>query len=164
MALFDFLKKNDGFEVSDDAIVAPADGKVVNVELVKDAVFSSKMMGETYAFTYQGDTVTVCSPANGELKTLVPTLHAFRIQTNDGKEILVHIGVGTVYANGEGFKIEGKKQGDIVKAGDPIVTVDLKRLRDSYDLTTMVVVTNPDGKDIQFIETNDVKKGQSLLK
>ena len=83
---------------------------------------------------------------------------------NDGKEILVHIGVGTVYANGEGFKIEGKKQGDKVNAGDPIVTVDLKRLRDSYDLTTMVVVTNPNGKDIQFIETNEVKKGQSLLK
>lgn len=164
MAIFDFLKKNEGLNVSDDAIVAPADGKVVNVELVNDAVFSSKMMGETIAFAYEGDKVTICSPANGELKTLVPTFHAFRIQTNDGKEILVHIGIGTVYANGKGFKVEGKKQGDKVKAGEPIVTVDLKNLRDTYDLTTMVVVTNPNGKDIQFIKASEVKKGQSLLK
>jgi len=76
----------------------------------------------------------------------------------------VHCGVNTVEANGDGFTVLSKKQGDSVKAGDPIVEVDLKKLRAKYNMSTMLVVTNANTQTIEFIEPTSVKLGQSIIK
>ena len=165
--MFNFFKKNEELKnnivVNDDAIVAIADGQLIDVSTVPDPVFAEKMMGDSVTFTYD-DKVVLCSPANGELSVLFPTGHAFGITTKHGVELLVHCGVNTVEANGDGFKILSKKQGDSVKAGDPIVEVDLKKLRAKYNMSTMLVVTNANTQTIQFIEPTTVKLGQSIIK
>ncbi len=147
-----------------DEIVAIADGKVVETVSVSDPVFAQEMMGKTLAFSYDTDKVVLHAPASGTLTVLFPTGHAFGITTDDGVELLVHCGVDTVSANGDGFKLFDKKQGDRVNAGDPIVEVDLKKLKETYDMSTMLVITNPNGKTFEFVGPCDVKLGQSVIK
>lgn len=169
MGLFDKLFKKEEevlpeLNVDDSAIVAIADGELIDIKSVPDPVFAEEMMGKSTAFKYNKDKVTLCSPANGTLGVLFPTGHAFGIVTNEGVEILIHCGVDTVNANGDGFKLLKKKQGDTVKAGDPIVEVDIKKLSANYDMSTMLIITNPNEKVFEFIEPQTVKRGQSVVK
>ena len=82
---------------------------------------------------------------------------------NNGVEVLIHCGIDTVNANGDGFKLLGKKQGDAVKAGDPIVEADIKKLSKNYDMSTMLIITNANDKEIEFIEPQNVTRGQSVI-
>lgn len=146
-----------------DEIVAIADGKVVETSSISDPVFAQEMMGKTLAFSYDTDKVVLHAPASGTLTVLFPTGHAFGITTDGGVELLVHCGVDTVNADG-GFKVLDKKQGDRVYAGDPIVEVDLKKLKETYDMSTMLVITNPNGKTFEFVGPCDIKLGESIIK
>lgn len=168
MGLFDkFLKKEEvlpELNVSDSDIVAIADGQLIDVHTVEDPVFAEEMMGKSTAFVFNKDKVTLCSPANGTLSVVFPTGHAYGITTSEGVEILIHCGIDTVNAKGEGFKILSKKQGDKVKAGDPIVEVNIKKLSAEYDMSTMLIITNAQGREYQFIEPQDVTRGQPVIK
>lgn len=170
MGLFDKLFKKEEeivlpeLNVSDDAIVALADGELIDVTTVSDPVFAEKMMGDSVAFKYAGDKVVLCAPANGTLSVLFPTGHAFGVTMNNGVELLVHCGVNTVEANGDGFRLMKKKQGDSVKAGDPIVEADLKKLSAKYDMSTMLIITNANEQAIAFKEPCSVKRGDSVIK
>ena len=169
MGLFDkFLKKEEPISlpelnVGDDAIVAIADGEVIDITTVSDPVFAEQMMGKSTAFKYDKKTV-LCSPANGTLSVLFPTGHAFGIVTNEGVELLVHCGVDTVNAKGDGFRLLNKKQGDPVKAGDPIVEVDVPKLSNTYDMSTMLIITNANDKQLDFIDPQPVTRGQSVIR
>ncbi len=169
MGLFDKLFGNntrvsEKFQnVADSDIVAMADGKLIDVATVPDKVFASQMMGASIAFQYDQDYVTLCAPANGKLNVLFPTGHAFGIQMNNGTELLVHIGIDTVSANGNGFKVLNKKQGDSVKAGEEIIKVDLKTLREQYDMSTMLIITDPKDNKYQFIDPQMVEAGQKVI-
>ena len=78
--------------------------------------------------------------------------------------MLVHCGINTVEADGDGFKLLKIKQGDAVKAGDPIVEVDVKKLAEKYDMSTMLILTNPNGRSISFGDFGLYTKGQSVIK
>lgn len=164
MGSFNLLHKRDQlkpFTVNNDDILAPADAKIAVVEMIADPVFAQKVMGETIAFIFDKDKVILCSPANGTLSVLFPTGHAFGVTMEDGTELLVHCGLDTVKSK-DGFRILKKKQGDLVKAGDPLVEVDLKKLRTKYDTTTMLIITeNP--KALKFKELIQVSRGQELI-
>ena len=147
-----------------DEIVAIADGKVVETSSVSDPVFAQEMMGKTLVFSYDTDKVVLHAPASGALTVLFPTGHAFGITTDGGVELLVHCGVDTVSANGDGFKLLDKKQGDKINAGDPIVEVDVKKLKEKFDMSTMLVITNPNGKTFEFVGPCDIKLGESIIK
>ena len=164
MGLFDAVKKKSlpPVNAGDDDIVAMADGNLIDVTTVSDPVFAQKMMGESTAFRYDGDKVTLCAPANGTLSVLFPTGLAFGVTMKDGTELLVHIGIDTVNAKGDGFRLQAKKQGDPVKAGDPIVEADLKKLGAKYDMSTMLIITNDAGKKRSFIAPQAVKRGQKV--
>lgn len=149
--------------VSDDMIVAMADGEQIDLSEVDDEVFSNKMLGDSIAFRYDQDKVTICSPANGVLSVLYPSGHAFGIHMNNGVELLVHIGIDTVKTEGFGFKIKDKQQGNIVKAGDPIVEVDLKKLSLKYEMDTILIIVEPNGKHIRFKSGGHVLRGQPLI-
>ena len=168
MGLFDFFTKKEPhlepIDVDDNAIVALADGRMIDITTVPDPVFAEKMMGDSIAFKYDGDKVILCAPANGTLTVLFPTGHAFGVTTNNGVELLVHCGVDTVNAKGDGFRLLKKKQGDPVNAGDPIVEVDLKKLSAKYDMSTMLIISNPNEREIAFIEPKEVKRGESVIK
>ena len=170
MGLFDKLfgkvdeKMLTPLDVADSDIVAPAYGQMIDVKSLPDPMFAEEMMGKTVAFKYEEDNVIICSPANGELMALFPTGHAFGVVTPEGVEILVHIGIDTVNAKGDGFTLYSKRQGDKVKAGDPIVKVNIKKMSQNYNMSTMLIITNPNGKEIEFIDPQIVKRGTSLLK
>ena len=131
--------------ISDEDIVAMASGELVDVKTVSDAVFAEEMMGKSAAFRYEKDSVIICSPANGTLAALFPTGHAFGVKMNNGVQVLVHIGV------------------DTVKAGDPIVEADIKKLSQKYDMSVILIITDPNGKEFSFIEPQHVSRGQTLL-
>ncbi|MFV0255545.1 MAG: glucose PTS transporter subunit IIA [Erysipelotrichaceae bacterium] len=138
--------------VDDNQIVSICDGKQINLSKVNDDVFSGETMGSGVAFElHKGK---IYSPASGVLNCVFPTGHAFGVTMRNGVELICHIGINTARNSGVGFNIL-KKQGDIVKAGDCVVEVDLELLKKNYDMTTMLIVTNKKDYDIVF-ENNDV--------
>lgn len=168
MGLFEKIfkkdKENQIFQqVSDEDIVAIASGEVVDVKSLPDPLFAESLMGETIAFTYKEDKVTLCAPANGKLSVLFPTGHAFGLVMNNGIELLVHCGIDTVKENGKGFTILNKKQGDTVKAGDPIIEVDIKELSKKYNMSTMLIITNKNDKDVHFSANESVILGDKII-
>lgn len=145
----------------DNNIVALADATIIAITDVNDEVFASKAMGDGVAFKLKGD--TIYAPASGKLSVLFPTGHAFGITMNNGVELLCHIGINTVDANGEGF-IALKTQGDQVIAGEAVIKLDLKELEKTYDMTTMLIVVEPNDKQVVFNTSNEVKSEEIIAK
>lgn len=144
-------------EYQDDQIIAISDGTMIELEKVNDEAFASKALGDGVAFELDSDFIS--APANGTLTAMFPTGHAFGITTNDGIELLVHIGIDTVNLQGEGFDVLAK-QGDNIRAGQPIVKIDREAIiAKGYDLTTMLIVTNANGKEIKFDHYGKIKQG-----
>ena len=144
-------------------IVSPVNGTAIDISMVNDPVFSQKMMGDGIAFELKEEKAVICAPADGVLSVLFPTGHAFGVTADNGAELLVHIGINTVESGGKGFRVLSRAQGDNVKAGDPVVEVDVKALKENYDMTTMLIVTNPNGQEIVFRKYGSVKKGDYLI-
>lgn len=121
-------------------IYAPVEGKCIDITQVKDPVFSKKTMGDGVAIVPESNIIQ--SPCSGTVTMLFPTKHAFGITTNEGLEVLIHIGIDTVNLNGKGFQAfvsENQK----VKKGDKIIKFNDSYLADSsMDMTTIVVITN----------------------
>lgn len=135
-------------EYADNDIVAVATGELEPLSEVKDEAFASGTLGKGVAFKLADD--FICAPANGKISAMFPTGHAFGITTKSGAEILVHIGINTVELQGNGFDVLAK-QDEEVRAGQPIVRVDRKAIMaKGYDLTTMLVITNPDAHQVEL--------------
>lgn len=118
----------------------PIDGEIVQLEKVPDEAFSQKILGDGFAVIPSGN--KVYAPASGEITVLFPTKHAVAITTEEGLEILVHIGIDTVNLNGEGFTAH-VEQGDKVKKGDLLVSFDDEFIqKNAKSLITPVVITN----------------------
>lgn len=148
--------------VADNVIVAVADGDLIGPDKIKDEMFSQEAMGQTVAVEPKNGIIV--SPANGTLEMIFETGHAFAVRMKDGTGLLVHIGVDTVNMKGEGFTVL-KKQGDEVKAGEPVVKVDLKAVEAAgYSAQTMIVVTEPANEDakIAYIAYGPVTAGQAI--
>ncbi|WP_234122739.1 glucose PTS transporter subunit IIA [Clostridium hydrogenum] len=139
-------------------ILSPVDGEVIPIEKVPDEVFSQKALGDGFAVIPTGEEIV--APADGEITVFFPTKHAFAITTNEGLEILVHIGIDTVELNGEGFTTHAS-QGDKVKKGDKIVTMDSKLITERGKKTiTIVVITNIDAVDEIKVKQGKTSKGK----
>ena len=121
-------------------IVSPVNGEIVPIQQVSDPTFSKEMVGKGVAIIPSDG--KFYSPVNGTLISIFPTGHAFCINSDEGAELLVHIGIDTVKLEGEFYNIHAT-QGTEVKKGDLIVDVDIKGVKDSgYDIITPVVVSN----------------------
>ena len=118
---------------------APVKGKCIDITEVNDEGFSSKIMGDGVAVIPEESVIK--APADGKLTMIFETGHAFGMEADNGLELLLHIGIDTVNEKGNGFKIL-KKSGDAVKKGTPVVELELETLKEKYDMTTMVIVTN----------------------
>ena len=151
-------------QLEDSDIAAPADGTILDIRMLPDPMFAQELLGKSIALRHDGDSVVICAPANGVINQLFPTGHAFQIERADGVQILVHIGIETVNEKGSGFKLYAKRKGDKVAAGDPIVKVDLKKLSEKYDMSTILIVTDDQGKEIDFLQAGTVRRGQSILR
>lgn len=144
-------------------VYSPVDGEAVDITEVSDPVFAQKTLGEGAGIHPENGVVR--APADGVISALYPTGHAFGISTDNGMEILVHIGVDTVKMNGEGFDIKAS-QDQKVQAGDVIVVFDPKLVKNrGYDDTVMCTVTNtPDFSSVKRQVSGAVKAAQPLLK
>lgn len=164
--MFSIFKKKDDesipintINISDNDIVAIADGRMIPLEEVKDDVFSQKMMGDGVAFELNENVIV--SPCNGLLEVVFPTGHAYGITMANGVALMIHIGIDTVESKGDGFQIL-VKQGDMVKAGDSLVKLDMKKLKEKYDMTAMLIVTDTNGQEVNFADYADVTRGQKI--
>lgn len=133
-------------------LAAPMKGNVAPITECPDPTFASKAMGDGFVLFPEDD--NFYAPANAEVTMTFPTKHAFGLMTNDGTEILIHIGLDTVELNGEPFTMHVKK-GDKVKKGQLLVDVDLKAIEAAGKKTaTAVVITN--GKAVNLIKSGAV--------
>ena len=143
-------------------VVSPLAGKVIPVEEVADGVFSEKMVGDGFAVEPEAD--EVLAPADGEITLVFDTKHAFTMRTAQGVDLLVHMGIDTIRLNGEPFTLN-IQQGDTVKAGQPIGTMDRAAiLAAGYRTVTPVVVGNlADLGGFELTRTGEVKAGDAVM-
>lgn len=154
------MKENESNKVP-DIILAPVTGKAVALSEVPDPVFADKVLGDGAAIIPAEGKIV--SPVNGEISTVAETGHAYGFTSEDGLEILVHVGLETVSLNGECFKVY-VKPGDKVKAGDLVAEVDLKYLEEKKinPITPVLLCSDTEGRTLQYTE-GEVKAGESTV-
>lgn len=136
--------------------VACMEGILMTLDAVEDQVFSSRAMGDGFTIELHGN--TVIAPTNGEVIMMFPTNHAYGLRLDDGKELLIHIGMDTVALGGEGFTPH-VSVGDYLQQGDPIVTIDIEFIKSmNKSLVSPVIFTS--GEKISVLKNN---KEVSLL-
>lgn len=126
-----------------NAILSPVAGWLMNLEATGDPVFASRALGEGVGVVPEtaGETA-VLAPVSGTLKTVARTGHAFGIKTDDGIEVLVHVGIDTVNMDGEGFVVAVGK-GERIAAGEPLATVDFGKVAAAgHSVVVVVTVVN----------------------
>ena len=143
-------------------LVSPVDGMAVKLEDIDDKVFAGGTLGNGVGIVPVNG--NILSPVAGTIATVTKTGHAFGIKTDDGVEVLVHIGINTVRMKGEGFNAKVAK-GDAVKIGAPLAEVDLDKIKDAgYDNTVVVTVTNTKAMgEVAGIAEGAVKAGEAVV-
>lgn len=145
-----------------ETIVSPLAGETVALASVNDPVFSSGAMGQGIAVKPSGD--TVYSPVDGTVQIAFETGHAYGLKSDDGAEVLIHIGIDTVSMEGKGFtkKVSANQK---VKKGDVLGTFDRKAIADAgLDDTTMIIITNTaDYSEVTPVADGSVREGDNLL-
>ena len=140
-----------GFRDKAVSIYAPLSGEIIDLTEVPDSVFAEKMMGDGFAIK-PSDGV-VLSPVKGTVHNMFPTKHALGLVSQDGLEILIHVGLDTVNLKGQGFEML-VTEGDLVDVGTPLLKVDLPYIEaNAKSSITPIVFTNLQGQLL------DVKKG-----
>ena len=142
------IKKSETVEKAADSrgntkntkVYSPIDGEIIPITEVNDQVFASKMMGEGFAVLPSQETIK--APVSGVVKMIAPTKHAIGIVTDDGMELLLHLGIDTVELNGAPFKLT-IQEGQTIQRGQKIGTIDLKMIEaKGKDATVMVIITD----------------------
>lgn len=119
----------------------PTEGKLVSLKAVPDKTFASGMLGKGFAIEPEGDG-KVYSPVDATIETVFPTKHALGLKTDDGLEIMIHMGIDTVNLKGKYFK-DFVTAGSKVKKGDLLAKLDLTQIKNAgYNTDIMVVITN----------------------
>lgn len=140
-------------ENNETAILAPANGEVIALSKTSDPIFSKGAMGQGFGLTPSDGEVV--APVSGKVSMIAETKHAIGITTDEGLEVLVHMGIDTVGLKGEPFEVL-VKNGATVEAGQDIATMDLKFIKDKgLDTTIMVLITNSNDK----LDGLDVSEG-----
>ena len=129
---------------------------------VKDDAFSSEALGKGIAIVpTEGK---LFSPIDGVVEAVFPTGHAIGLKTDNGAEILIHIGFNTVDLNGRYFDVR-VKNGQAIKKGELLVEFDIDKIRnEGYDLTTPVLITNYDiFRGVVATNEAEIKVGDNIL-
>lgn len=161
--LFDFLKKKPAQEeiTFPATLGAVAKGTFLPMDQIPDAVFSTGVLGTCCGVDPEEG--KVYAPIGGKITQLADTLHAIGIEAG-GMELLIHVGVDTVDMNGDGFSAR-IKEGQTVKKGDLILTMDLDKIRAAgHAAAVILVVTNTDDfASVKAIAEGAVQPGDGVL-
>ncbi|GIQ61463.1 hypothetical protein PACILC2_00310 [Paenibacillus cisolokensis] len=142
---------------------SPLQGRMIPLEEVPDPIFAGKIVGNGVAFLPErGELV---SPVKGKVVHIYPTMHAIGLQTPEGLEVLLHIGIDTSGLKDQQYFHAVVKEGDIVNPGQLLIRFDIQRLRKvCKSLATPMVITNPDKvRSWRFAPFKMCKKGQSSV-
>ncbi|GEK29308.1 N-acetylglucosamine-specific PTS transporter subunit IIBC [Furfurilactobacillus siliginis] len=142
-------------------LVAVADGQQIDLADVADSTFAGKLLGDGYAIEPVDG--KIASPVDGKISMIFPTKHAFGVTTENGLEILVHVGINTVELDGKPFTTL-LEAGTTVKAGDNVLVADLDAIKAADKaITTMVVVTNMDVvTDLNIVMHEEITRGDDM--
>lgn len=156
------VTKTEAPAAATTVVNAPVAGHVISLDETGDPVFASRALGEGVGI--QPADSEVVAPVSGVLQTVAETGHAFGIKTDDGVEVLVHVGIDTVKMNGEGFDVKVKAN-EHVNAGDTLVVVDFDKVKEAgYSTTTLMTVLNTVAFASVAPKTGvDVKAGESVI-
>lgn len=143
-------------------IASPFDGNAAELETAPDEGFAGKMMGDGAVVEPAEDTVK--APTDATVSFVFPTKHAIGLETEDGMEMLLHIGIDTVKLNGEGFEVlveEGAK----VKKGDVLMKIDIDYIKShAPSLVSPVLCTElEENQKIRMVKTGAIKAGENLF-
>lgn len=143
-------------------VYAPIKGNIIKLESVKDEAFSSGAMGKGIAIEPKEG--KVYAPYDGVIETAFPTKHAIGLTSDDGVELLIHVGMDTVKLGGAHF-ISHIEEGQKVKKGDLLLEFDVEKIREEgYPTLTPVIVTNSDDyTDVITINAASVNVGDDLI-
>lgn len=146
-------------ETEPGCVYAPVEGTAVPHTEIKDETFASGAVGVGVGILpSRGEVV---APFDGEISMVFDTRHAIGLLSDDGVELLIHVGVNTVELNGKHFRAL-KESGDKVKAGEKLLEFDMKAIKDAgYDLTTAVLVSEPE--HVEVVKTGEVKQLDKIL-
>ena len=159
----DKKEAEDQMKMKGEEILSPLDGELIELSDVKDKTFASGAMGKGVAIKpVEGMLV---SPINGHIEMIFNTKHAIGLKSDDGVEILIHIGMDTVNLQGKYFEVL-KNAGDNVKVGDELIRFDIEAMEsEGYDLTTPIIVTNSqEYVDVIPDACGEIKKGSRIFK
>ena len=132
--------RNESIESKDTTIFAPLEGQVNDLTSVNDTTFSEEMLGKGCAILPSSGKVV--APFDGIVSVVFPSKHAIGIISDDGVEVLIHIGLDTVKLNGQYFELH-VKQGDRVLVGDELINFDIEKIKEmGLDIITPVIITN----------------------
>ncbi|EQC01784.1 PTS system N-acetyl glucosamine specific transporter subunits IICBA [Photorhabdus temperata subsp. temperata M1021] len=143
-------------------LIAPVSGELIDLADVPDEAFSSKVVGDGIAIKPTSN--TVLAPVSGTIVKIFDTNHAFCIETDEGLELIVHLGIDTVSLNGKGFK-RLVNEGAMVKVGEPVLNLDLDYLNaNAKSMISPVIVSNIDDYiGVNILAKGQVKAGQTKL-
>lgn len=159
----DNKEAEDQMTMKGEEILSPLDGELIELSDVKDKTFASGAMGKGVAIKpVEGILV---SPINGHIEMIFNTKHAIGLKSDDGAEILIHIGMDTVNLQGKYFEVL-KNAGDNVKVGDELIRFDIEAMEsEGYDVTTPIIVTNSqEYVDVIPDACGEIKKGSRIFK
>ncbi|MCR5096167.1 MAG: PTS system trehalose-specific EIIBC component [Erysipelotrichaceae bacterium] len=138
---------------ANEELISPLAGKLIPITEVEDAAFSSKAMGDGFAIVPSDG--RIYAPFSATVTVAFPTGHAYGLTCDNGKEVLIHIGMDTVELNGKGFKSH-VKQGDRVRQGDLLVETDLDYIK-SQNKSAVTPVVFTDGTAVELTKEGNVK-------
>lgn len=160
MGLFDrlFKKEEPIIEVQTEpgVLYLPIEGEVISLADIGDGVFSAEILGPGCGLRPMGE--TVYAPADGTVTTVAETLHAVGLQTKDGAEVLIHVGMDTVEMKGVGFEVL-VEEGQSVRCGQPLLKFSRDKIKAAgHPTTTAFVVTNADElSEVTLLQTGAQK-------
>lgn len=145
-----------------EIVVSPIKGEVLNLSDIEDAAFSSGVLGQGVAIIPSDGKVV--APVDGVVTTLFPSLHAIGILSDEGVEVLIHIGLNTVQLEGRGFEA-CIKQGDRITKGETILKFDIDVIKEAgYSVVTPIVVTNSSQfLDVVQTESKNIELEDNLI-
>ena len=147
----------------DDAVLySISEGTAILLSQVNDATFASEVLGKGIAvIPSKGEVV---APCDATVETVFDTKHAVGLSTENGMELLVHIGINTVELEGKYYTAH-VKAGDHVKKGQLLISFDMDKIKDAgYDMTTPLIVTNSDDyKDVKILQEGSVTPSDKVL-
>ena len=144
-------------------VYAPVTGKEVPLKEVNDPTFAEEILGKGVAIIPEEGLAV--SPINGTVVNIFDTLHAIGLKSDDGVEVLIHIGLDTVKLGGKHFKAIAKS-GDRVEVGAPLVEFDIDKIKEEgYDVITPVIISNSfEYGTVLSIDGCDIVAGDELIK